>query len=54
MSKSPSTDDINLYEGYQPNLVFNKNDQAIQDLLIHSESKEKRLKKLQELKRAKL
>mmetsp|Transcript_6705 Transcript_6705/g.11259 ORF Transcript_6705/g.11259 Transcript_6705/m.11259 type:complete len:206 (+) Transcript_6705:615-1232(+) len=40
------------YQAYSPALIINKNDQAIQDLFAHSQSKEARLRKLEELKRA--
>ena len=44
--KLQSTEDLKYYEGYQTSLVCNQNDVSIQDLLVHSESKEKRLMKL--------
>ena len=52
--KLKSTEDLKYYEGYQTSLVCNQNDSQIQDLLVHSSSKEKRLQKLQELKKAKV
>lgn len=39
------------YEGYKPDLVLNKSE--VQDLLVISSDKEKKLKQLEELRKAK-
>lgn len=41
-----------FYRAYSPGLVLNKNDKALQDLFFHSQTKEQRLRKLEDLKKA--
>ena len=43
-----------LYASYHPDLVMNKDAAAVQDLFKHSEDKENRLRKLEQLKQAKI
>lgn len=42
------------YASYSPDLVVNKDAAAVQELFRHSEDKEIRLKKLEQLKKAKI
>lgn len=52
--KKGSKKDPHLYyEAYSPLLVHNKNDNQIQDLFAHSMDKEKRIRQLEDLKKAK-
>ena len=43
----------NPYEGYKVELITNKEDEELQELFIHSYNRERRMKKLAELKAAK-
>lgn len=43
----------NPYEGYKVELIKNKDDEDLQELFIHSYSRERRMRKLAELKAAK-
>lgn len=45
--------DERRYEAFSEEFVCNKKDEVVQDLLVHSENQERRLKRLAELKKAK-